>query len=189
MKRPDRLGLAALLGMAIVLLSACQSDELIKRHGTAGLNGGFETTEDGYPVNWAFFPTPEADSPFQVAVDSVDVLEGNFSLRVTTMSGEKLPGFRSRRVEVQPGKDYRLSLSFKNDGCHLQVRRTLQNAIGKTNLRQDFIIDTSAPSTQWDTFEETLVISGDEANVLLVFLIDGSGTVWFDDVKVEEIAE
>jgi hypothetical protein len=174
--------------MAVPLLSACQSDELIKSHRTAGLNGGFETTEDGYPVNWAFFPNPTADSTFQVAVDSEKVLEGNFSLRVTTKPGEKIPGFRSRRVEVQPGRNYRLSLSFQNQGCSLQVRRTLQDELGITNLRQDTIVDTSAPSTEWVTFEETLSISDQEAKVFLVFLISGSGTLWFDDVRVEEIA-
>jgi len=188
MKRPRLLQVVVLFAGASLFLSACQSGELIKRHSTAGLNGGFETTDGGYPVNWAFFPNPEVDNTFQVVVDSVEVLEGNVSLRVSTMPGKKLPGFRSIRVEVQPGRDYRLSLSFKNDGCSLQVRRTMQNSFGITNLRQDTIVDTSASSIHWETFEETLSVSGEEAKVFLVFLIGGSGTVWFDDVKVEEIA-
>lgn len=189
LRKPNRLGFAVLLGVGSILMSACESGELIKRHSTAGFNGGFETTEAGYPVNWAFFPNPEADGALQIALDAEDVLEGDYSLRVTTRASEVLPGIRSRRIEVEPGKEYRLSLSFKNEGCNLKVNRIVQDASGKTVLRREIIVDTSTSSAEWVTFEETLAVSADEANVLLVILIDGSGTVRFDDVKVEGIEE
>ena len=189
MSRSDRVSTAVILAVTGALLCACESGELIRSDGAAGLNGSFEITEDGIPVNWAFFPNPEADSTFQIALDSEHAVDGIQSLKVTTKPSEMLAGFRSRRVQVQPGKDYRLSLSFKNEGCSLKVRRIVQDASGKTVLRRDFIIDTSAPLPQWEAFEEILLVSGDEANVLLIFLVDGSGRMWFDDVKVEEIAE
>ena len=160
MRRPDRVGLVALLGGGHVLLSACQSGELIKRHSTAGLNGGFETTEAGYPVNWAFFPNPEADSTFQVAAGFRNVLEGDFSLKVTTSPGEMLPGFRSRRIEVQPGKDYRLSLSFKNEGCSLKVRRTRAGRLREDGPASRHHHRYLRALHQWETFEERWLSRG-----------------------------
>jgi hypothetical protein len=189
MRKPGRIGLVTLLGVASILLPACQSGDLVKRHSSAGLNGGFEVTEAGVPVNWAFFPYPESDRTLQVVSDSEQVLEGSRSLNVVVRPGEKLPGFRSSQIPVQPGRNYRLSISLKNDGCSLRVNRIVQDASGKTALRRDIIIDTSTSSTQWETFEETLTVRPDEAQVLLVFLIDGSGQVWFDDVKLEGLAQ
>jgi hypothetical protein len=78
---------------------------------------------------------------------------------------------------------------LQNDGGNLKVRRVVQDASGKTNKRSDIIIDTSTTTSEWQTFEETVVVSDDEANVVLIFLVDGPGTLWFDDVKVKEVSE
>jgi len=178
--------LAATLGAACVLAAACQSDELLERNGTAGLNGSFEITQAGYPVNWAFFPNPEADSTLRVVFDSNQVVEGSHSLKLVVRPSDKLPALRSSQVAVQPGKKYRFRLSFRNEGCSLKVNRIVQDASGKTVRRQDFIIDTSVSSTDWETFEETLSVAQDEAQVLLVIIIAGSGTVWLDNVNFKE---
>jgi hypothetical protein len=180
--------LVAVLGAACVVAAACRSDELLKRNSTAGLNGSFEITEAGYPVNWAFFPNPEADSTLQVVLDSDQVVEGHHSLRLVIRPSQKLPALRSRQVPVQPGKHYRFSLSFKNEGCNLKVNRIVQDASGMTVRRHDLVIDTSVSSTDWETFEETLSVAQNEAQVLLVVMIDGSGTVWLDDVKLKGVA-
>lgn len=183
----DREWRAATLGAACVLAAACQSDELLERNGTAGLNGSFEITEAGYPVNWAFFPNPKADSTLQVVLDSAEVVEGHHSLKLLVRPSERLPALRSSQVAVQPGKNYRFSMSFRNEGCNVKVNRIVQDASGVTVRRRDLIIDTSVSTAGWETFEETLSVAQDEAQVLLVIMIGGSGTVWLDDVKLEEI--
>lgn len=187
MRRSECMALATLLGLAAFLLSSCESDELLKKQDSAGFNGGFENAVDGIPVNWAFFPNPESDSTLQVTVESENAFEGNHSLRVVVRQGEMLPGFRSRRLPVQTGKNYRLSISLRNEGCSLKVNRIVQDGSGMAVLRRDFIIDTSAAFPEWETFEETLAVSEGEAQLLLVFLIEGSGTMWFDGVKLEEM--
>jgi hypothetical protein len=178
-------GLATILGAAGALATACQSDELLERNAAAGLNGGFEITESGYPVNWSFFPNPEADSTLQVVLDSSEVVEGSQSLRIVVRPSGRLPALRSTQVAVQPGERYRLGMSFMNQGCSLKVNRIVLDPSGMTVRRRDLIIDTSIPSTAWETFEETLSVAQNEAQVMLVIMIGGSGTVWLDDVKVE----
>jgi hypothetical protein len=182
----------ALVTMGIIVslfLVSCQSNELSKPNNEAGLNGSFEITESGYPVNWAFFPNPESDDIVQIAVDTTKAQEGKQSLKLATNQSEKTVGFRSRRVAVQPGKTYTISFAVQNDGCALKVRRIVQDASGTDNRRSEIIVDTSSPTNDWKTFEETLVVSDGEAKVVLVFLVEGSGTLWFDDVQVEEVTQ
>jgi len=187
-----KISIAVLATMVVcvsLLLVSCKSNELSRRNSEAGLNGSFETAESGYPVNWAFFPNPESDDFLQVSVDTTEAQEGSQSLRLTTDQDERTVGFRSLRVPVQPGKTYVISFSMQNAGCSLKVRRILQDASGTGNVRSDIIVDTSSPSSGWNVFEETLVVSDGEASVVLVFLVDGPGSIWFDDVKVQEITD
>lgn len=189
MRRKYMAVLAAVLISVSLLLVSCQSNELSKPNSTAGLNGSFETTDSGYPVNWAFFPNPESGDLFQVTVDTTKAQEGNQSLKLATNQSETTTGFRSRRIPVDAGKKYKISFSLQNAGGNLKVRRVVQDVSGKTNKRSDIIVDTSTPTSEWQIFEETVVVSDDEANVVLIFLVDGPGTLWFDDVKVEEVSE
>jgi hypothetical protein len=155
----DREWLAATLGAACMLATACQGDELLQRNAAAGLNGSFEITEAGYPVNWAFFPNPEADSTLSVVLDSSQVVEGSHSLKIIVRPSERLPALRSTQVRVQPETSYRFSMSFRNEGCGLKVNRIVLDASGKTVRRRDLIIDTSVSSTEWEAFEETLSVA------------------------------
>jgi hypothetical protein len=188
----NKIKLKCLLILALFFVfPACtlQSNELSKRDSAAGFNGSFETTDSGYPVNWAFFPNPESGDIFQVSVDTTKAQQGYQSLKLATKQSDRTPGFRSRRFPVQSGKTYKISFSMQNSGCSLKVRRIVQDAFGKTNIRSKIIVDTSAPTSDWKTFEETLVVSDGEAYVVLIFLVDGPGSLWIDDVKVEEVLE
>lgn len=170
-----------------VLLLSCQANELSKSDSEAGLNGGFETTDAGYPVNWSFFPNPESGDLAQISLDTTQAWEGEQSLQFTVEQSEQTVGFRSRRVPVQPGKTYTISFAVQNDGCALKVRRIVQDGTGKDNKRSEIIVETSAQSNDWEIFEETLVVSDGEASVVLLFLVDGPCTLWADDVRVEEV--
>jgi len=184
----DRRWFAVVFGTVCVLAAACQSDELLTRNGSAGLNGSFEITEAGYPVNWAFFPNPASDSTLQVVLDTVQVVAGHHSLKLVVRPSDVLPALRSTQAPVQPGERYRLSMSYRNEGCTLKVNRIVQDRSGMTNRRQDLVIDTSVSSTEWQTFAETLAVVKGEAKVFLVIMIDGSGSLWLDDVRLERIA-
>lgn len=189
MKRRFKFVLVTMGIIVSLLLVSCQSNELSKPNNESGLNGGFETTDSGYPVNWAFFLNPESDDFVRISVDTTKAQEGKQSLELATDQSEKTVGFRSLRVPVQPGKTYNISFAIQNDGCALKVRRIVQDTSGTDNRRTEIIVETSSPTSDWETFEETLVVSDGEANVVLVFLVDGPGTLWFDNVQVEEVIE
>ena len=187
MKRRHKFTFVTMGILVSLLLVACQSNELSKPDNEAGLNGSFETTDSGYPVNWAFFPNPESDDLFQVSIDTTKAQEGKQSLQLYTNQSEKTVGFRSRRVSVEPGKTYKLSFAIQNDGGNLKVRRIVQDKSGKDNRRSEIIVDTSSASSNWETFEETLEVIEGERNVVLIFLVDGPGRLWVDNVRVEEV--
>ncbi len=189
MKKRRIIVFVAMVIFVSLLLISCQSNELSKPDSEAGLNGSFETSDSGYPVNWAFFPNPESDDIFQISVDTTKAQEGEQSLKLVTNQSEKTVGFRSRRVPVQPGKTYKISFAIQKDGGTLKVRRIVQDASGTNNRRSEIIVDTSSPVSDWKTFEEILVVSDGEANLVLIFLVEGPGTLWFDDIQVEEVTE
>jgi len=80
-------------------------------------------------------------------------------------------------------------MSVRNRGCTLTVRCDVMDASGMTNMRSDTIVKTSTDSDDWRRFEETLSAAEGEAKVSLVFLVEGPGTLWCDDVRIEEIAD
>lgn len=189
MKRPITV-LAVLWGvtLAAMMLVSCGSNELIRSNASAGLNGGFELMQDGYPINWAFGPNPETLPPYQVSVDTARVAEGSKSLRLVSTQDNQTKAFRSVRVPIGQGQDYRIAFSVINEGCSLRVNRIVMNAWGTTNMRSQIIAQTSETTVAWVTFEEILTPAEGEALVLLIFLIDGVGTLWCDDVRIEEYA-
>ena len=189
MQKVHKLIPVALGLMVSFLLISCQGNELFKLNEEVGLNGSFETTDAGYPVNWAFFPNPESGDLFSVSVDQAKAQQGEQSVKLTADQGETIVGLRSRRIPVEPGKTYQISFAVQNDGCELQVRRIVQDGSGTDNRRSDIIVDTAAVSSDWEIFEETLLISEGEKSVVLVFLAKGPGTIWVDNVQVEETVE
>lgn len=173
--------------VAGLLMLSCQSNELSIRDDQSGLNGSFETTVGNYPVNWAFFPNPQSENVFNITVDTTKAREGNNSLRLTTSQSHKTVGFRSSRVPVEAGNTYHLSIAFQNEGCNLKVRRIVQDFSGTDNIRSDIIYNTSSTLSHWEIFEEFLSVSEGERYVVFVFLVDGPGTLWIDDVRVEKV--
>jgi hypothetical protein len=182
-----RIFTVSLVSLTAIFLTSCQSNELIKSSPAAGLNGGFETVEEGYPVNWAFFPNPESSPSLQVVSDSEHVREGQRALKIVIGKPDRIPGFRSRRIPVQSGRKYTLAMSVRTEGCKLKVNRVVLDASRTKNLRSDTIVDARDSLPEWKRYEETLAVSEDEAYVFLIFLIDGSGTLWCDDISIEEI--
>jgi hypothetical protein len=189
MKKAHNLVAVAVGLIMSLLLISCQSNEVSKRDEAAGLNGSFETIDSGYPVNWAFFPHPETDDLFLVSVDQTKAQAGKQSVKLTTQQSEITVGLRSSRVPVEPDQTYQISFAVQNDGCSLKVRRIVQDRSGTDNRRSDIIVDISTMSSDWETYAETLLVADGEKNVVLVFLVDGPGTLWVDDVRVTKVAE
>jgi hypothetical protein len=137
-------------------------------------------------VNWAFFPNPEHDQTLHVSLDPIHVVDGTHAVKLVASSDDTITGFRSRRIPVQSGKTYTIGLSVKQTGGVLNVKRIVQDASGKTNIRSQIIATTTTPSMEWQHVEETLTVSGKEAHILLLVHFEGTGTLWCDHVYVTE---
>lgn len=188
MKRITPVLAALALVLVAFMLVSCGSNELLKSESSAGLNGGFELTDGGYPINWAFGPNPEAMESYRVSVDTTRSVEGSNSLQVASTRGDQTKAFRSRRVPVESGRDYRIAFSVMNEGCSLRVNRTMTNAWGTTHMRSEIIAESSDATGEWAQFEEILTVAEGEAYVFLTFLVDGVGILRCDDVRVDCVA-
>ena len=63
------------------------------RDNSAGINGGFEVSKDGLPVNWLMYTSstvPKAD--FEIILDKKDFKEGEQSLRFDVKECEDIGG-------------------------------------------------------------------------------------------------
>jgi len=81
------------LALASIMLVSCQSNELVRSDHSVGLNGGFELTAAGYPVNWAFGPNPESIESFRVSIDTTRSVEGSNSLRIISTQDDRTKAF------------------------------------------------------------------------------------------------
>ena len=177
---------ASALALGSMLLVSCGSNELIRSGPSGDLNGGFEVTKNGYPVNWAFGPNPESMESYNVSVDTSRFVEGMNSLCIISTQDDQTKIFRSQRVSVQAGKRYRISFSIMNEGCSLQVRLTVMDFSGTTNIRSETIASLSESVFEWADYEEILTVAQGEAKAFLIFLVEGVGTLWCDNVIIEE---
>jgi hypothetical protein len=174
----------------ILLMISCTSNVLLKRESTAGLNGSFEITDSGYPVNWEFFPNPETSSALQVLVDTTTAVEGNQSIKLVARETDNVVGIHSQQVHVQSGRIYRVSLSVKLSGCSVWVRRATRDVHSvPVNSRLAKITDDLRSPGEWQYFEDILAISEPETSIYVGLSVIGSGTVWCDDVRIEEVTE
>ena len=109
----------------VALLTYCSnlSESFIDK--SAGLNGSFEMSQNGLPVNWDMYsPATLPDADFNIIVDKEVYKEGKQSLRfdVRDCSAEgdwKSPGFTNEFIETgrfEGEANYKVSFWVINDG-------------------------------------------------------------------------
>ena len=130
MKTKSKIQLNCIIGLTI-LLTACNqmSEQIIDNN--AGLNGGFETSKNGLPVNWLLYTSntvPKAD--FEISFDKENFKEGKQSLRFDVNECEDIGGWHSPGLTnefFEVGKyngqaRYKLSFWIKNDGSKYRIK-------------------------------------------------------------------
>jgi len=182
---------------AMLLLSACVSTSLIfKRDAAAGLNGSFEIAEAGYPVNWTISGLPIQRGEATVSLDDEVAHDGRQSLRVEVGSTHpsnrvffqvwSKPSFSARTV-VQPGKRYRISFWYRNEGSGLHVRWVTTSGDYYVHYRHRDVLETAEVVGEWQQVEDTIDVEGDEYLLELIFVATEPGVFWCDEVVVAEV--
>lgn len=150
--------------------------------GNGVKNGGFEVDADGdfIPDLWS------VNVPLGGTLTDTQARSGRFSLALTSDSAEAATLAVQRRVDVQSGRGYRLSAWFRTADDGVEARAYCEwNIDGRFHSRCPAWI----PATdQWQQvvveFEGTPDPGG---AAYAVVQMRGAGTVWFDDVLLEEI--
>ena len=97
---------------------------------SAGLNGGFEVSRNGLPVNWLMYTSNTVpDSDFKVVLDRDIYKEGEQSLkyevnRCASTGGWHSPGFTNEFFEAGKYEGegrYKLSLWIRNSGSKFRI--------------------------------------------------------------------
>jgi hypothetical protein len=146
-------------------------------------NGNFElAADDGRPQHWStstWSSDAETKAEFQVA-------EGGHSgsaLRIQGIAGS-LNMVCGQSVDLIPGADYVLSGYYKNDRNTGYV-----SVIGNKDGKQDQYsnMPTLKHAEDWTEFSWQFTADTDNSKFMLYLRASGVGTVWFDELKLEQV--
>ncbi len=191
MKTKSKIQLTCVIGLTIILNACNQMSEHI-RDNSAGLNGGFEVSKNGLPVNWLMYTSntvPNAD--FEIILDKNDFKEGEQSLRFDVKDCEEIggwhsPGFTNEFFEVGKynGKArYKLSFWIKNDGSKFIITAGGVESKGgdmRTLIESDEDINT------WEKLEYEIDVPKDRWLRMQLNILQ-PGTFWIDDMRIEKL--
>ena len=184
------LTIAGIVLTGCLTLAGCTSMSEQEIDETAGLNGGFELTKNGIPVNWLMY-TPETvpTGDFTITLDKSEFLEGSQSLRFdikecSSDGGWHSPGFTNEFFEVGkymgPAK-YKLRFWAKNDGTRWKMTAgSVESHGGEMNS----LIDSDDNLSEWELFEYEINVQEDQWLRVQLNLLS-PGTFWIDDFQVE----
>ena len=152
------------------------------------VNGSFELVTEGSDTpaeldGWLLGPVEPGADALSIAIDS-DATKGSRSLRVST--DQRARGGVIQRILVEPGKKYKLSASIRTENFEGETFVSLFNNDVHTQFGKTEPITDSRP---WGRYE-AIYRSGITRVMYLACYVrstrDGpTGTVWFDDIRLE----
>jgi len=180
-----------LLGL-LLILTGCQQMSEVETDTSAGLNGGFEVSKKGLPVNWLMYsPTTVPDADFEIELDKSIFKEGKQSLRFkvkkcSSTGGWISPGFTNEFFGIGKFEGegvYKLSFWIKNNGTKYRV-----NAGGVAPLKGDMkvLVESAEEIEEWKYLEYKINIPKDRHLKMELNILE-PGTFWIDDIQIEKI--
>ena len=171
-------------------LSCAKMSESIEDE-SVGMNGGFEHTQSGLPVNWLVYsPSTIPTASYELIFDRADFKEGKQSLKFLIHKCSATGGWHSPGITQEypaiPGESYVISFWIKNEGCEYVVR------VGSVDAKtgQYETVDSSKETTgSWKLIEHAFTIPQQYEIIRFELSILSPGSLWIDDVKIEHINE
>ncbi len=170
------------------MLSGCTQMSEQETDSSAGLNGGFEVSKNGLPVNWLMYtPNTVTDANFKIVLDKDVFKEGKQSLRFdvdkcSSTGGRKSPGFTNEFSEIGEGQ-YKLSFWIKNDNTKFKVSA---GWVGALDGGMSVLIKDSEQISDWKLLEYQIDIPKDKWLRMELNILE-SGTFWIDDIRIERV--
>jgi len=176
----------------VTLMGGCKqmSEQVVDK--TAGLNGSFEVSKNGLPVNWIMYtPNTVPDANFQIILDKEIFKEGKQSLkfdvkRCSSIGNWQSPGFTNEFSEVGKYRGegrYKLSFWVKNAGTEFIISA---GGVSATKGNMITLIKEHAQIDDWKRLEYEIDVPNDrwlrmELNILQ------PGIFWIDGIKIEKM--
>ena len=165
-------------------LPALPSTEAMREPGNAALNPSFEFDSGGanVPDLW------NVRYPFSAELSIDNPHSGKHCLKLTSPDAEFQPLLVQQNVQVEPNREYELSLWLRTDGGHITGRVYAEWVLaGKFT---SCVAPWTKGSPEWQQLKYRFTTTPDPAGGLYVVVQShGKGTVWLDDVKLELVKE
>jgi hypothetical protein len=177
--------------IAIILLGACSRFSESIRDKTAGINGSFEYTKSGLPVNWLIYtPKTVPTGDFELIIDATEHKEGKQSLKFLVREcspfGDRLsPGF-CQEYKAIPGESYKVSFWVKNDGCEFSV---IIGGVSASEGQYDTVVRSKETFSEWKRFEYDYTMPSEFKIIRFELNVLQPGTFWVDDIRIEGVSE
>jgi len=206
---PLRVTASAVIILIIAVFNGC-GYSVIETSESAGFNGGFEIVKNGLPVNWDLYgPKIIKNGDVKISLDTEDAIEGKQSLKLLVHRARpgSLRGKPGLFKVLQPAKtnrSYKVSFWLKNQGCriHLQIKNARKESgkeffFGPSEaVKKDYAEHPSIKkyfdekemgTNTWRQFEYIYVVPETDGSIKFELNILQPGTLWIDDVRIEEV--
>lgn len=152
----------------------------------AGLNGGFESIQNGLPANWLIYtPKTTGMGDFVIEADSATFYEGTKSLKFDIKScsdkgGRFSPGIACE-MKATAGKTYKVSFRAKNKGVWFSAKVSAINATESVNGSS---VLSKQDCEDWNSFSCEVAVPAGMNKLRFEINALRPGTLWLDDVEI-----
>ena len=176
---------------ATTLFGCRQFSEQIEDQ-SVGMNGGFEHTESGLPVNWLVYtPATIPTGDYELLFDRTDFKEGAQSLKFLVHECSSTGGWHSpgitQQYPVTPGASYLISFWIKSEDSDWVV--AYAGVAPKTGAPYEIVDSSNATGDSWHRVERQYTIPQEYKEIRFELTIRSPGTVWIDDVRIDPLVE
>lgn len=179
----------ALAVIAGGLLCGCNQMSESVLDESAGMNGGFEITRSGLPVNWVVYtPKMLPTGDYDLIIDTAEYRAGKQSLKFVVRQcspdgGWHSPGF-SNEYAATPGTSYTVGFWVKNDGAEFLAKI---GGVTATQGRYDTIVRSTETIGTWKHYEHDYTMPQGFDKIRFELNILRPGTFWIDEVTISGI--
>jgi hypothetical protein len=173
----------------LILLSGCTQMSEVTNDKKAGLNGSFEITKSGLPVNWLVYtPKTIPEGDYDLIIDTTEYKEGKQSLKFlvrecSTVGGWYSPGF-CNEYSASPGEIFRISFWIKNHESEFIIRI---GGISASRGEYDTIVKSKETTDNWKLYEYYYTIPEKMKAIRFEMNILQPGTFWIDDINITKV--
>jgi hypothetical protein len=174
------------------VFSSCAYERMSfgKPQGNTGMNGGFESTKEDFPVNWALYGVKAfKKGHYQIYMDKESYTEGKQFLCFVIDSVDQRhwvwtkPGL-FQTYWAKPGEQYQVSFKYKNINSHFKVRIGSEKSKG---AYEEAILDTEQDCLAWKEVTYLYTVPDEFETIRFELNFYTPGKFWIDDIKIQGV--